>query len=1369
MRTKQDQGMPIAPESAVGTLTDGARWVNRPRDNTLDPANAVNAGLKPGKRLGGMTQTRFELLEPLGTGGMGVVFLAQDTVLDRKVAIKFLRRKDLNTKEAFGRVQHEAQACARLNHENIVRMFDIGQDEGHPFLVMEHLEGHPLDVIMRRARETNEAVVDVRRAVRLMIDVAKGLSHAHRAGIVHRDLKPSNVFITRDGTAKVLDFGVAQMTADSDVAGEYFLGTPQYMSPEQWHGHVQDGQTDIWAAGVIFFELLTGVSPFTGHHIAELRNAVLSSDPSPSLRGLRPELPEEAEEIAKRALEKEKSARFGSADDLLDELVALEVLLEHALRGQSNTGASNTGASSPDLEASPASFRQRRAHRLPANAERRQITAMACSFSSTRSAEALDDSVGEFFEACATIVHQLEGTILSSLGRQVVACFGYPRAHEDSAQRALRAASLIVDAFRPDDHRRSGGACVGVATGPCIPLAVDPETAPLRMQGEVLDIAQSLERRARPNEILTERPTQMLVQGTFELALLDDVAPEDGTAPQHLYRLLRRKENRIRFNPIAAGNVTPLVGRGSELDELRRLWKLAGGGKGQFALVVGEAGIGKSRLLEQHLEALATEGHRFVRCQCWPHSQGSPLQPILEGLEHSVGLDPNASPLEKAALLGLPTQDAAAPPMSRNASLLKHQMLEALVGWFQRLAEQEPLLLVLEDAHWADSITLELLERWLSRLGGMRAMVLVTARPEFQPLWTRSSILHHLAPPRLSPSESAALIGFAGRGRHLPAAIVEQVVQRADGVPLFIEELTYSVVDALQKGGNEHSSWVGAVPATLEALLRARLDTLPEPGRELARVASVLGREMNYDLLRAMCPLSEESLRIGLLQLVETGIFRPIGPISRATCRFKHALVQEAAYQSLVKQERQELHQRAAEVLVSQFSQIAEQNPEIAARHFAEAMRPEEACVYLEKAAKQAMQRSANIDALNHYARAMAQLDLLPSSSGRDRRELLLKAQLAGVYLAEHGLESNRVRETLSRIRELAERYDGDEQSFWALLSIQQLDHVRGEHRTGRELAAQLMVRAEKAAHQGMILAAYKAKVSSALFCGDLTVCRNDAEAGIRLYEAEAGGAIRVHMGADVGAMLHLYLGWTFWLLGEPDQAIRHCHEGVRIARKYDHPASLTIRLLLLASQHNDRGEFAEARALIDEILSLCEEYGFHFVGAAARVVRACTQIESGEREGVAELQAALAHRASMGATVGFTRYISVLAHGQLQIGALDEAMLSVDKAMEISERTGEHYCDAELLRLKGEILVAMGTSNDGRAARVFEQGLERARDQHARSWELRLACSYGRLLARQGRMAEAKTLLAPVLASFTEGHGTRDLRMARALAESCP
>ncbi|WP_394831326.1 protein kinase [Pendulispora rubella] len=1304
-----------------------------------------------------MTQTRFELIEPLGSGGMGLVFLAQDTVLDRKVAIKFLTRKDLNTAEAFERVQHEAQACARLNHENIVRMFDIGQDEGRPFLVMEHLEGYPLNVLMCRTHETNESVIDVRRAVRLMIDVAKGLSHAHRAGIVHRDLKPSNIFITRDGTAKVLDFGVAQMTAGGDVAGAHFLGTPQYMSPEQWRSEVQDGRTDIWAAGVMFFELLTGVSPFAGNHISELRNAVIASTPSPSLRGARPELPEEAERIVERALEKEKDARFGSADDLLDALVALEVLLVHALRGQS-------GGTEAAMTSHP-SFPRRRT--LVANAERRQITAMACSLSSTTSAEALDDSIGEFFEACATIVRQLEGTILFSLGRQVVACFGYPRAHEDSAQRALRAALLIVDAFRPDDRVGSGGARVGVATGPCIPLAVGPKAAPPRMQGEVLDTAQSLERRAQPSEILTERATQMLVQGTFELGLLDDVAAENGIAPQYLYRLLRPKENRIRFNPIAAGTITPLVGRTDELDELHRLWRLAISGKSQFAFIVGEAGIGKSRLLEQHLEGLATEGYRLVRCQCWPHSQSNALQPILEGLEHAMGLDPDASPLEKAALLGLPTQDASAPDMARSANLLKHQMLEALLGLFQRLVEEEPLLLVVEDAHWADSITLELLERWLSGPTAVRAMVLVTARPEFQPLWARSSLLHQLTPRRLSPSESAAMVRFAGRGRHLPTAIVEQVVQRADGVPLFLEELTYSVLDALQKGGDEPSSWGGAVPATLEALLRARLDTLPEPGRELARVASVLGREMNFDLVRVMWPLSEDSLRIGLLQLVETGIFRPMGRISRAHFRFKHALVQEAAYQSLVKQERQELHRRAAEVLVSQFPPIAEQNPEIVARHFAEAKRPEEACTYFERAAKQAMQRSASADALTHYARAMAQLDLLPSSLVRDRRELLLKAQLAGVYIAEDGLESSRTRETLSRIRELAERYDGDEQSFWALLTFQQLNHVRGEHRTSYDLAAKLMARAKKAGHHGMILGAYTATVASALSCGELTASREDAEAGIRLYEAQARGADRVHMGSDVGAILHMSLGQILWLLGEPDRALHHSREAVRIARKQDHPASLAIRLFLLATLHNERGEYPEARTALKETLRLCEEYGLHFLVAQARFRQAWTQIECGEREGVDELQATLGGRASMGSTIGFTRYLSVLAQGQLQLGALDEAMLSVEKAMETSERTGERYCDAEHLRLKGEILLAMGESNAHHAARSFERGLERARGQNARSWELRLACSYGRLLASQDRISEARELLALILSTFTEGHGTRDLRMAHALFSS--
>ncbi|WP_394828997.1 protein kinase domain-containing protein [Pendulispora albinea] len=1276
------------------------------------------------EHLHGAIGTRFELMERLGVGGTAEVFLARDTLLDRTVAIKFLIHEALGTTEALHRIRLEAQACARLNHENIVRLFDIGRDMGVPFLVMEHLQGRTLDTMMCDER------IDARRAVRILIDVARGLSHAHRAGIVHRDLKPSNVFIAKDGTAKILDFGVAMMTARPDVAHDGLLGTPRYMSPEQWTGEAQDGRTDIWAAGVMLFELLTGRLPFDGGHLVELRDAVVSPHPAPSLREVRPDLPEEAERIVQRTMKKDAAERFGTADELLDSLIALELALTHAMRLEHERG-------------------EELARPKP---ERRQMTVVSCSldapaFPGERGLDAIGESLDEFVDVCMTVLRELGGTFLSFWGARVIACFGYPTSYEDDAHRALRAASLILDVMR--DRARADGSArtvrIGIGTSLAIAGRLESATAPLILQGDAPHIAQWLEQRSGPNEILVGEATHLLVRSAFELEPRGEAIPTAGTRPTRIYRLLGSRDAASRFDPIARGTLTPLVGRDGELEALRVLWEAAKARKGRFVLIAGEAGIGKSRLLERHLEEVATGPHAIVRCQCWPHLQNSALQPIADGLARIMGLRSEASPAEKLQLLEMALTAAhlsleeyapllaafmrvpagelyPLPPLTPD--LLKKRTLAALVTLFTRLASAVPLSLVVEDAHWSDSSTLELLDMVLDGIVATRAMVIVTARTELQPPWPQRPHLHRLVLERLSSEESATLIALATEDYALPPRIVQQLVERTDGVPLFIEELTHTVADALREA-EQHDGAMdiealapSMIPETLEGLLRARLDSLPREGRDVAGLIAVLGRDASYDLIHEAWGASEGSLRMGLMQLLETATLRQQGHGAEARYTFKHALVKEAAYRSLVKTKRRELHQRAAEVLIARARGLVEQHPELVAGHFVEAGCHEQAVAYFDKAGHRAIQRLSHVDSAAHFGHALEQLRMLPKSPARDRHELALEfARRTALMADEVGLSP--------------------------------------------DLARQLATQAEQSNDSAMAVYAHSAVGLSALMAGDFAISRSAARAALVAFDVRTNDPLTPYCGFHPIVLSDVCLLWSDGLRGQWDRAVDHGRNAIQHARDDGDAFSLAFGLVQLASWYNYRGQFDEGRRLIDEAAPYCK--GDVAALMASKINRGWCRVAAGDRAGIHEIEEGVTEWCNMGVTLGLTSFFSVLARAQLGEAALDDAMHTIDRAMDLVETKGQRFFEAELLRIRGEILLASGDA-PSRVFDCFERGLEVARRQQAKVWELRLAHSYAHLLKIRARPADARRRLAPILAQFTEGFATADMREARAL-----
>jgi TOMM system kinase/cyclase fusion protein len=1375
-----------APVAAVATLACGESLQPAPGSPTSASAPTMevvtgSADLGPdlgdgvatrrlGDTVGGDDNKRFELRERLGSGGMGTVFLAFDTLLDRTVALKFLTGAGAED-DVVERLRLEARATARLNHENIVRIFDLGSADGVPFLAMEYVDGQPLATVAARGE------IDALRAVRIMADVARGLAHAHRMGIVHRDLKPSNVILARDGRAKILDFGIATVGAWlGGRAATDLSGTPWYMGPEQWRNDPQDGRSDIWAAGVMLFELLTGKPPFPGEYPMQVFARVLSPEPAPSIRSIRPDLPEEAERVVERALRKDLAQRLGTAEEMLDLLVGVQIALERNVRAAAHEAA-------PRVTSRPAS-------------ERRQVTLLSCSLdgllglAGELELDEFADLLGSFFAICTTVVRQLDGAVIAALGGRIVACFGYPVAHEDGAQRAVRAAMLINGALG-GFTRKDGtahGARVGVHT--CFAVVGKEgsgrDERPL-VRGTGPHLATWLEQQAARGEIFISRRTQALLRGMFEVALVGTRTP-DGGRPMEVLGVLRPVDAESRFEHVGALELTPIVGREAEAGDLRDAWAEAVAGHGQFVLLDGEAGMGKSRLVQLLRAQLADEPHTRISCQCWPHFSSSALHAIVDGLMRGVGIRPENPAAERlsklaesiaalqldtaeyvpllATYLSIPlSAPYVAPALSPD--LLKSRVMEALLALLLKVAAQQPTLLVVEDLHWSDAASLELLELLLARVGGARLMVLLTFRPELRVQWSERAHLRRISLARLTSSQTAAMVTLTSRGRSLPAEVVERLVERAEGNPLFIEELTVVVADhwygARDAAASARTFAAGAIPASLQELLHARLDGLAGAGKEVAQVGAVLGREFSLEILERVCPLDEAVFRRGLMQLVEAGVVRQEGLGANKRYVFKHALIQEAAYQSLVRDARRELHRRAAAAMIACSPDEVELHPELLAHHHAEGGELEQAIPALEKAAQRAVQRWANVDAATHLQRALALLATLPESNARDRRELALRLALGAPLMSTRGYAAPEVHATYARARDLCPAVGDDAQLFPAVLGLWQFYMVGGEAETSAVLGRQLLTQAQSSADPIKLMLAHRGLGTSLLLLGDYAGCRAHTTLGLALYDRERHGALAVRFGQDPGVTNGLYLAWALWFLGDVDEAVVRARDAVENAKRIEHPLSIAFAQSYLAVIHNSRGEHEVAKALAVEARAVATEHRLALWLAMSKIQHGLARLGLGDRSGADELLEGIGDWTRTGAKSGLTYFLCARIWGLWQADRLDEAMEAVVETEAFIERSKERFYEAELLRLRGEVLLARSPTFAPEAEACFRRGLALAQQQGALTWERRLTESLASRLAPTPA-EEAPAPLESAHEPSTEGPITTDLRETRAV-----
>jgi class 3 adenylate cyclase/predicted ATPase len=1041
----------------------------------------------------------------------------------------------------------------------------------------------------------------------------------------------------------------------------------------------------------------------------------------------------------------------------------------------------------------------------PVEAERRQLTVLFCDLvGSTELAARLDpEDLGQviraYHGACTETVERWGGHVAKYMGDGVLAYFGWPVAHEDEAERAVRAGLVLTQAIGrlATPAREPLAARVGIATGLVVvgELIGEGLAKEQTVVGETPNLAARLQAIAAPGSVVISQATRRLVGGLFELVDLGPRRLKGFAAPLAAFRVEGEGRAEGRFEALHGERLTPLVGREHELGILLERWAWAKDGDGQVVLLSGEPGIGKSRLIRALRESLGDEPYTPLSHYCSPYHTNSALYPIITQLERAAGIAPDDEPAAKltklelvlgqaterldeavpllAALLGLPVGERY-PPLNLSPEWRKQRTLEVLIEQLAGLTRDRPVVELYEDVHWIDPSTLELLDLLVERVCALPVLVALTYRPEFSPSWAGHAHVTTLPLNRLGRRQGAAMVGCVTGGKALPPEVVEQIVTRTDGVPLFVEELTKTVLESgLLTDKGDHYELSGplpplAIPTTLHDSLMARLDRLA-PVKEIAQTAAVIGREFSHELLAPVADRSEGQLQAALDQLVSSELIFRRGRPPEATYSFKHALVQDAAYQSLLKSKRLQLHARIAEVLETHFPEVNASEPEVLARHLTEAGLAERAIHYWHRAGDLAAGRSANLEAIAHLSEGLELIATLPNAPEQLDEELALRLAIGGPLMAAKGYAAPEVERTYSRAWALCDQLGRSVELFPVLRGLWHNRQGRGELERAYDLAERLVALAEEQREPLRRALARRALGSTLFFFGrfaDATVALDD---GIAIDDAVAAWGDRR---ADLllyteraGVVCRLYSALALWFLGFPDRALERIETGLTLCQRLAHASSLAFALGFAARLHSFRREFAAARTRAEATIDLANEHHMPQWLAEATMCRGFALVGLGQQmEGVAQLRTGLVGWNGTGSHLQNTQWLGFIADAHLRAGQFDDALVTLDRAAETAAGTGEGYYQAELYRLRGVVLAETGDA--AKAASWLCRAIDTARSQRAKSLELRAATSLARLWAEQGKRAQAHDLLAPVYGWFTEGFDTADLKDARALLD---
>jgi class 3 adenylate cyclase/predicted ATPase/DNA polymerase III delta prime subunit len=1042
-------------------------------------------------------------------------------------------------------------------------------------------------------------------------------------------------------------------------------------------------------------------------------------------------------------------------------------------------------------------------------AERRQLTVMFCDLvGSTAMSARLDPEdmrgvIGAYHRCCAAQIERNGGFVAKYMGDGVLAYFGYPQAHEHDAERAVQAGLAIVEAA-PKLVTAAGSPLhvrVGIATGLVVvgDLVGSGEAQERGVVGDTPNLAARLQGIAEPDMVVIAEGTRKLLGNLFEL---QDLGAKDlkGVALRtRAWAALRPGSAESRFEALHAGGLTALVGREEEVDLLLRRWSKAKTGEGQLVLLSGEPGIGKSRLAAALLERLAGEPHTRLRYFCSPQHTDTALYPIIGQMERAAGLAHDYAPrgrldkldavlaqtstsIEDAALfaemLSLPN-DGRYPALDMTGPQRRQRTLEALVSQMAALTRESPVLMIFEDAHWADPTSLEVFGRTVDRIAGLRTLLIVTFRPEFEAPWIGRPHVTVLTLNRLARREIDAMIDRVAGNKLLAASLRHDIVERADGIPLFVEEMTKAVLEAEDE--SEARRTVAAVPSpalsvppSLHASLMARLDRLG-PAKELAQIGAAIGREFSHSLLSAVARKPEGDLRSALDRLIAAGLLFRQGASPHATYLFKHALVQDAAYGTLLREQRRGLHARIVETIESQFAEIAESQPELLARHCTEAGLIEKASGLWGKAGQRSLERSALVEAAAQLTRALDQIATLPATTALRREEIKLQVALITPLMHVKGYGAPETKAAAQRARLLIEQAEalGEPPEdplllFSVLYGFWTANYVAFNGDAMLALAAQFLALAEQQGATVPLLVGHRLMGNSLLLTGAFAESRAHYDRAIALYDPAEHRRQATHFGQDVGVTSLTYRSLALWLLGYPEAALADTDNALKTARGMGQAAALLFALGHVPFTHMHCGNYAAANAQVAELIAVAEEKGALFWKAFGMLHQGGLFALTGKAtDAVHMITAGLAIWQSTGTIMWIPLYLSTLTRAYAELGQFAEAWRCVRQALTAVETTKERWYEADVHRTAGEIALMSPAPDETKAEAFFERALSVARAQQAKSWELRAATSLARLWRDQGKRDPARDLLAPVYGWFTEGFDSLDLKEAKALLDA--
>lgn len=1372
------------------------------------------------------TVGKYQIRGVLGKGAFGAVYRGFDPQLDRQVAVKvpLLENADADFEQRF---LAEARQLAKLSHPGIVTVFDVSAADGLCYIVSDFLDGLNLNQWLTKNKP------DWVESSLIIANIADALAHAHAMSTVHRDIKPDNILMADrpEGVRPVLvDFGLAVNEATSAGERGQITGTPNYMAPEQvqGRGHRVDGRTDIYALGVVFYRMLCGRLPFRSAKLTDLLNQIVDDEPQPP-RQLVHGIPAEVEKACLQAMAKRVTKRYTTAGDFAADL--RQVVARHQSGSMSSTGvtvpavesaeptapsvstaipASQSAIQVSDLSSTQSGSSREFSStiRRAREAERRQITVMFCRnelFESAEFMENLDpeeqhEVLGEYQKICDDAVKQYAGTVIESTSMGLLVAFGYPLAFEDAAQRAVRSSLEIRDGISKLNRqlKKQNGLLIEFRIGIHTGLAVAEDRGDesgrdsLSIVGEPRNVATRMVDSTQADSIVISASTNQLTSGFFVCDDLGTHSIRGSSKPLELFAVTGESEARSQLDLLESAELTPLIGRDTELSVIRERWELATESSGQVVLLIGDAGMGKSRLVHEIKEHVRKTDRQFViEWRCSPYHSNSSFYSATDFFQRQLGFAddiPSAERLDAlvahlaeynldapdvvplfAELLAIPTGGRFTLPEVSPQRIVE-LTLQAMIDLLREYSYEQPVLFIVEDLHWIDPSSLDFVSQLIDESPSDSIMSLLTFRPEFETPWSSKSHQTQVALSKLTKNQVAEMMQKKTGINNLPHDVIAQVVERTDGVPLFVEEFTKVVGEAAESVDGESSLRVSvafdlsSIPTTLQDLLLSRLNRM-DSLHDVVQVAAVIGRECSHGLLAAVVEVDDATLQEEINKLIQAEILFQRGRQQRARYLFKHALIQDAAYQSLVKKKRQQFHQKIANVLESEYPEVVESQPELLAQHFAEAGDIAKGIDYCLKAGKRSQERSASAEAITQFKKGLGLVEQLDEGVERDQIELGFLVPLGVVYMATKGWGSDEVGNTFQHAKEICERLGAKDHEFNVTWGLWGWHVLRGELDACMKIAEYTTELAESLQHPALLMEAPWIPALTQFYRGDFKSSIANMRLGFSRFDRETSLVTTLATGQNCGVTYQLYESLNLWYLGFPDQALRRGEAAMETAIDLKHPFSHCFALWHQSWLYNLLRDHETAERLAAEALEMAIEQSFILWKCVSMVDHGYARFKRGETDGVLEqVEQGAGIIMFLGSKLNLPHFAHYRAEIKAGLGHIEDGLADLEFERQYAYDSNEKYTLPELHRLRGEFLLQQSPDNGADAEIEFRRAIEFAREGEARSWELRAATSLARLLQRDDRQSEAIEVLSSIYSWFTEGWATPDLIDAKSL-----